>query len=251
MIGMILNQVKMTLQQFGYVTKIITIQFIIAKQFSANAERVIHLRNVRLVSDMVGEEHVSMIPAAPSKVWSAEVNGQDCEVLAPSNAVLLDVLRDKVGCLGVKRGCDMGTCGCCTVMIDGEPRLSCLTMAQDAQGCKVTTVEGLADGAHLAPIQQCFAEHGGSQCGFCTPGFLVASQALLNENSNPSDSEIACAIEGNLCRCTGYQQIIESIQAAAAIHRGDAELAPAASVAHPDPHPSGPEEPTMPPGHAR
>ena len=251
MIGMILNQVKMTLQQFGYVTKIITIQFIIAKQFSANAERVIHLRNVRLVSDMVGEEHVSMIPAAPSKVWSAEVNGQDCEVLAPSNAVLLDVLRDKAGCLGVKRGCDMGTCGCCTVMIDGEPRLSCLTMAQDAQGCKVTTVEGLADGAHLAPIQQCFAEHGGSQCGFCTPGFLVASQALLNENSNPSDSEIACAIEGNLCRCTGYQQIIESIQAAAAIHRGDAELAPAASVAHPDPHPSGPEEPTMPPGHAR
>ena len=251
MIGMILNQVRMTLQQLGYATKILTIQFIIAKQFSANAERVIHLRNVRLVSGMVGEEHVSMIPAAPSKVWSAEVNGQDCEVLAPSNAVLLDVLRDKAGCLGVKRGCDMGTCGCCTVMIDGEPRLSCLTMAQDAQGCKVTTVEGLADGAHLAPIQQCFAEHGGSQCGFCTPGFLVASQALLNENSNPSDSEIACAIEGNLCRCTGYQQIIESIQAAAAIHRGDAELAPAASVAHPDPHPSGPEEPTMPPGHAR
>lgn len=251
MIGMILNQVRMTLQQLGYATKILTIQFIIAKQFSANAERVIHLRNVRLVSGMVGEEHVSMIPAAPSKVWSAEVNGQDCEVLAPSNAVLLDVLRDKAGCLGVKRGCDMGTCGCCTVMIDGEPRLSCLTMAQDAQGCKVTTVEGLADGAHLAPIQQCFADHGGSQCGFCTPGFLVASQALLNENSNPSDSEIACAIEGNLCRCTGYQQIIESIQAAAAIHRGDAELAPAASVAHPDPHPSGPEEPTMPPGHAR
>ena len=251
MIGMILNQVRMTLQQLGYATKIVTIQFIIAKQFSANAERVIHLRNVRLVSGMVGEEHVSMIPAAPSKVWSAEVNGQDCEVLAPSNAVLLDVLRDKAGCLGVKRGCDMGTCGCCTVMIDGEPRLSCLTMAQDAQGCKVTTVEGLADGAHLAPIQQCFADHGGSQCGFCTPGFLVASQALLNENSNPSDSEIACAIEGNLCRCTGYQQIIESIQAAAAIHRGDAELAPAASVAHPDPHPSGPEEPTMPPGHAR
>ena len=212
---------------------------------------MIHLRNARLVSHMVGEEHVSMIPAAPSKVWSAEVNGQDCEVLAPSNAVLLDVLRDKAGCLGVKRGCDMGTCGCCTVMIDGEPRLSCLTMAQDAQGCKVTTVEGLADGAHLAPIQQCFAEYGGSQCGFCTPGFLVTSQALLNQNSNPSDSEIACAIEGNLCRCTGYQQIIESIQAAAAIHRGDAELAPAASVAHPDPHPSGPEEPTMPPGHAR
>ena len=205
----------------------------------------------QLVTLMVGKEHVSMIPAAPSKVWTAEVNGQVREVLAPSNAVLLDVLRDKAGCLGVKRGCDMGTCGCCTVMIDGQPRLSCLTMAQDASGSKITTVEGLADGAHLAPIQQCFAYHGGSQCGFCTPGFLVASQALLNENPNPSDSEIASAIEGNLCRCTGYQQIIESIQAAAAIHRGESESAPAASDAHPDPNPSGPEEPTMPPGHAR
>ena len=152
-----------------------------------------------------------MIPAASSEVWNAVVNGQQKEVLAPSNAILLDVLRDKAGCLGVKRGCDMGTCGCCTVMIDGVPRLSCLTMAQDVAGKEITTVEGLADGAHLAPIQQCFGEYGGSQCGFCTPGFLVASQALLNENPNPSDSEIALAIEGNLCRCTGYQQIIESI----------------------------------------
>ena len=192
-----------------------------------------------------------MLPGAGKETWNASVNEENQEHLIESNAILLDVLRDQVGTLGVKRGCDMGTCGCCTVMIDGEPRLSCLTMAQDAQGCKVTTVEGLADGAHLAPIQQCFAEYGGSQCGFCTPGFLVTSQALLNQNSNPSDAEIACAIEGNLCRCTGYQQIIESIQAAAAIHRGDAELAPAASGAHPDPHPSGPEEPTMPPGHAR
>ena len=200
---------------------------------------------------MVGEEYVTMIPAASSEVWNAVVNGQQKEVLAPSNAILLDVLRDKAGCLGVKRGCDMGTCGCCTVMIDGVPRLSCLTMAQDVAGKEITTVEGLADGAHLAPIQQCFGEYGGSQCGFCTPGFLVASQALLNENPNPSDSEIALAIEGNLCRCTGYQQIIESIQAAAAIHRGEAEAASAVSDAHPDPNPSGPDEPTMPPGHAR
>ena len=177
----------------------------------------------RLDFTMVGEEYVSMIPAASSEVWNAVVNGQQKEVLAPSNAILLDVLRDKAGCLGVKRGCDMGTCGCCTVMIDGVPRLSCLTMAQDVAGKEITTVEGLADGAHLAPIQQCFGEYGGSQCGFCTPGFLVASQALLNENPNPSESEIALAIEGNLCRCTGYQQIIESIQAAAAIHRGETE----------------------------
>ena len=192
-----------------------------------------------------------MIPVAPSEVWNSNVNGQQQEFLVPSNAILLDVLRDKAGCLGVKRGCDMGTCGCCTVMIDGVPRLSCLTMAQDAAGCEITTVEGLADGAHLAPIQQCFGEHGGSQCGFCTPGFLVASQALLNENDNPTDQEIACAIEGNLCRCTGYQQIIDSIRAAASIHRGETESNAPASDAHPDPHPSGPEEPTMPPGHAR
>ena len=200
---------------------------------------------------MVGKEHIPMIPVAPSEVWNSNVNGQQQECLIPSNAILLDVLRDKVGCLGVKRGCDMGTCGCCTVMIDGVPRLSCLTMAQDAAGSEITTVEGLADGAHLAPIQQCFGEHGGSQCGFCTPGFLVASQALLNENDNPTDQEIACAIEGNLCRCTGYQQIIDSIRAAASIHRGESESNAPASDAHPDPHPSGPEEPTMPPGHAR
>ena len=200
---------------------------------------------------MVGTEHVDMIPVAKKEIWSAEVNGRAVEVLAPSNAVLLDVLRDKVGTLGVKRGCDLGTCGCCTIMIDGTPRLSCLCLAGQVEGSTILTVEGLADGAHLAPIQSCFAEHGGSQCGFCTPGFLVTAQALLNENNSPTDQEVACAIEGNLCRCTGYQQIVDSIQAAAAIHRGEAEPAAPASNPHPDPHPSGPEEPQMPPGHAR
>ena len=200
---------------------------------------------------MVSTEHVDMIPVAKKEIWSAEVNGRAVEVLAPSNAVLLDVLRDKVGTLGVKRGCDLGTCGCCTVMIDGTPRLSCLCLAGQVEGSTILTVEGLADGAHLAPIQSCFAEHGGSQCGFCTPGFLVTAQALLNENNSPTDQEVACAIEGNLCRCTGYQQIVDSIQAAAAIHRGEAEPAAPASNPHPDPHPSGPEEPQMPPGHAR
>lgn len=200
---------------------------------------------------MVGNEHIPMIPIAPSAIWKSNVNGQQKECLVPSNAILLDVLRDNIGCLGVKRGCDMGTCGCCTVMIDGIPRLSCLTMAQDAVDSEIITVEGLAEGVHLAPIQQCFADHGGSQCGFCTPGFLVTSQALLNSNDNPTDDEIACAIEGNLCRCTGYQQIIDSIRAAAEIHRGEKESQKPASDAHPDPHPSGPDEPTMPPGHAR
>jgi len=116
-----------------------------------------------------------------------------------------------------------------------------LTMANECAGSEIISVEGLSNGAHLAPIQQCFAECGGSQCGFCTPGFLISSQALLDKNPNPTDSEIATAIEGNLCRCTGYQQIIQSIQAAAAIHRGDESPANPASDAHSDPHPSGPE----------
>ncbi|RJU89725.1 MAG: (2Fe-2S)-binding protein [Candidatus Poseidoniales archaeon] len=191
-----------------------------------------------------------MVPSPPGQRWAAEVNGQQVEVLAPSNAVLLDVLRDKVGTLGVKRGCDLGTCGCCAVMIDGQPVLSCLTLAGQVEGAAITTVEGLSDGAHLAPIQTCFATHGGSQCGFCTPGFLISSQALLNENPEPSREEIAVAIEGNLCRCTGYQQIIDAVEAAAALQRGEVETSPASSP-HPDPHPVGPEEPTMPPGHAK
>ena len=200
---------------------------------------------------MVGSEHIEMIPAPDNEIWSANVNGTPVEVLAPSNAILLDVLRDKVGTLGVKRGCDLGTCGCCTVMVDGNPRLSCLCLAGQVEGTSITTVEGLANGAHLAPIQACFAEYGGSQSGFCTPGFLISAQALLNENDSPTDEEIACAIDGNLCRCTGYQQIIESIQGAAAIHRGEIEPPAPASDPHPDPHPEGPEEPNMPPGHAR
>jgi len=201
--------------------------------------------------EMVGSEYVKMTPTADKTIWSATVNKKQEELLIESNAVLLDVLRDKVGTLGVKRGCDLGTCGCCTVMIDGEPRLSCLCLAGQVTDSEIITVEGLADGAHLAPIQACFTKYGGSQCGFCTPGFLVASQALLNENSSPTDEQISDAIEGNLCRCTGYQQIIESIQEAAKIHRGEVATPQPASSPHPDPHPGGPGEPSMPPGHAK
>ena len=200
---------------------------------------------------VVGKEHVTMIPSAPKTKWSASVNGQKVQAIAPSNAVLLDVLRDEVGMLGVKRGCDLGTCGCCTVLIDGEPRLSCLCLAGQVEGQEITTVEGLADGAYLAPIQTCFATHGGSQCGFCTPGFLMSAEALLAENQTPTREEIALAIDGNLCRCTGYQQIVDSIEAAAEIKRGDAPAAAPASDPHPNPHPAGPDEPSMPPGHAR
>jgi aerobic-type carbon monoxide dehydrogenase small subunit (CoxS/CutS family) len=199
---------------------------------------------------MVDTKHVQMLPKPPTSTWQAEVNGQKCEMLVESNAILLDVLRDKVGTLGVKRGCDMGTCGCCSVLVDGDPRLSCLMLAEEARGRSITTVEGLADGHHLHPIQTCFAEAGGSQCGFCTPGFLVVCSALLEDNPEPSKDDIKDAIEGNLCRCTGYQQIVEAVEMAADIKRSGE---PPSSLTTPssDPHPVGPDEPTLPPGDAR
>ena len=158
-----------------------------------------------------------MLPGAAKEPWSASINGVSFSAPIESNAILLDVLRDQVGTLGVKRGCDMGTCGCCAILIDGQPRLSCLTLARESENCEITTVEGLADGHHLHPIQETFAEYGGSQCGFCTPGFLVVISALLDENPKPNDDEIKNAIEGNLCRCTGYQQIVDSVRAASKI----------------------------------
>ena len=158
-----------------------------------------------------------MLPRAEQVPWNAVVNGEEVSLHIDTNAILLDVLRDQVGSLGAKRGCDMGTCGCCSVLIAGEPRLSCLTLAQEASRCSITTVEGLSDGHHLHPIQQTFTECGGSQCGFCTPGFLVVISALLEENPQPDDDAIKCAIEGNLSRCTGYQQIVDSVRAASEI----------------------------------
>ena len=177
-----------------------------------------------------------MLPNSGEVDWNAKVNGVEYSIPIESNAILLDVLRDQAGSLGTKRGCDMGTCGCCSVLVDGEPRLSCLTLASEAKGSKITTVEGLADGHHLHPIQETFTEFGGSQCGFCTPGFLVVISALLEENQTPSDLEIKSAIEGNLCRCTGFQQIVDSVRAASEILSSGVSVEDSTSPKS-DPHP--------------
>ncbi len=169
------------------------------------------------VGHNVVQFRLPMLPHPDEVEWSAVVNGEETSIFIESNAILLDVLRDKVGSPGTKRGCDMGTCGCCSVLVNGEPKLSCLTLAIDTNGADITTVEGLADGHHLHPIQQTFAEFGGSQCGFCTPGFLVVISALLSNNPQPDEREIKDAIEGNLCRCTGFQQIVDSVKAASEI----------------------------------
>ena len=127
---------------------------------------------------------------------------------------LLEALRERLGLTGTKRGCDMGQCGACTVLLDGQPVRSCLTLAIDAQGQEITTIEGLAQDGKLHPLQRTFHEHGAIQCGFCTPGMILTARALLAENPTPTVREIKQAISGNLCRCTGYVKIIEAITTA-------------------------------------
>lgn len=148
------------------------------------------------------------------KLMTFRVNGAERTIAVRPNDVLLDVLREELRLTGTKRGCDMGTCGCCTVLIDGEARLSCLTLAATAVGREVTTVEGLTPASGMSPLQRAFCEAGASQCGFCTPGFIVTSTALLARVPDPTEAEIREAISGNMCRCTGYVKIIEAIQKA-------------------------------------
>jgi len=157
------------------------------------------------------------------------VNGEDYEVAVPPQKLLLDVLREDLGLTGSKRGCDDSSCGCCAVLVDGVPMLGCVAIASCYQEAEVTTVEGLAPPGELDPVQQGYAEAGGAQCGYCTPGFLIATKALLDRNPNPSLEEIREALSSNLCRCTGYMQIYESVRLA--IERASARAAaPAAAI---------------------
>lgn len=143
------------------------------------------------------------------------INGELEQVDVASNTTLLEMLREQLAKTGTKNGCSAGECGACTVLMDGEPVNSCLVLAVECEGTEIVTVEGLAHDARLDVIQEAIIDAGGVQCGFCTPGILIASRALLDRNPNPSQLEIQAALVGNLCRCTGYFRIIEGIQAAA------------------------------------
>jgi carbon-monoxide dehydrogenase small subunit len=144
-----------------------------------------------------------------------KVNGQNYEVAVDTRRTLLEVLREELGFTGTKNGCDQGECGTCTVLLDGKPVHSCLTLAVEIQGKEVTTIEGLAKGDELHPLQQAFVDHGAIQCGFCTPGMILTGKALLEKNHSATEDEIRRAISGNLCRCTGYVKIVEAIKAVA------------------------------------
>ena len=144
-----------------------------------------------------------------------DVNGRRHELALEPATTLLEALRDHLGLMGTKRGCDVGDCGACTVLIDGRPRLSCITLALAAQGHAIVTVEGLESQGQLSPLQDAFDRHGAMQCGYCTPGMLMSASALLSQNPSPTRAEIRDGIAGNLCRCTGYEKIVDAIEDAA------------------------------------
>jgi carbon-monoxide dehydrogenase small subunit len=151
---------------------------------------------------------------------STTINGDEYEFLCEAQQTLLDILRDELMLSGTKEGCSTGDCGSCTVMLNGTMVCSCLVLAVETEGCKIETIEGMAKGEKLHPLQQKILELNGVQCGICTPGILIAAKALLERNPNPTETEIRYWLAGNLCRCTGYDKIIRSVQAAAKEMRG-------------------------------
>ena len=148
-------------------------------------------------------------------VLALHVNGETRQLLLPSHKTLLEVLREDMQLTGTKHGCELGECGTCTVLVDGKPQLSCLLLPVQLQGRAITTIEGMAMGSDLHPLQVAFAELGAAQCGYCTPGILLAASSLLEENLRPTRDEIREALAGNLCRCTGYTKILQAVELAA------------------------------------
>ena len=152
---------------------------------------------------------------------STTINGEPAEFLCEPGDTMLDSLRGPLGLTGSKEGCASGDCGACSVIADGRLVCSCLMLGVEAEGKRITTIEGIADGENLHPVQQKFLEHAALQCGFCTPGLIVASKALLDENPNPTETETRYWLAGNLCRCTGYDKVIRAVMDAAAVMRGE------------------------------
>ena len=157
------------------------------------------------------------------------LNGEEVEVAFAPHKTLLEVLREDLALTGTKHGCELGECGVCTVLIDGQPILSCLALGLDMEGRDVMTIEGMAEASRLHPLQETFADLGAAQCGYCTPGFLLTAKELLEKNPNPDREEIKEALAGNLCRCTGYIKIYEAVELAAARMRGE-EAEPAKEI---------------------
>jgi carbon-monoxide dehydrogenase small subunit len=155
------------------------------------------------------------------RIINLMVNGEKCQVIVEPAESLLDVLRVKLNKTGTKKGCNEGDCGACTVIMNGRPVNACLVLAFEADNADILTIEGLADNAQLHPLQESFIKYGGLQCGFCTPGMIMIAKALLDRNPNPTEEEIRKAVAGNICRCTGYVKIVQSISEAARIMRGE------------------------------
>jgi aerobic carbon-monoxide dehydrogenase small subunit len=155
-----------------------------------------------------------------NRIITLKINGEYHEIITRSGESLLDVLRERIHLTGTKKGCNEGDCGACTVIMNGRPVNSCLVLAPEADGAEIITVEGLAQGSKLHPLQESFMRNGGYQCGFCTPGMLMSAKVLLDSNPDPTEHEIRMGISGNVCRCTGYVKIVESIKEAAKIMRG-------------------------------
>ncbi len=160
-----------------------------------------------------------------------KINGEERDVLAPAHKTLLEVLREELNLTGTKHGCELGECGTCTVLLDGDPVLSCLALPVECQGHEIKTVEGMAEGGRLHPLQQAFAELGAAQCGYCTPGILLTAAALLVDVPAPTREEIKHALAGNLCRCTGYTKILDAVELAALRMQRQGEAQPQASRA--------------------